>query len=65
MLGGNVGLIEAKLDEARPLLLTEEQPGGTQDASTLARTTRASLLAMQTLVCQPMRAVEFHEEYLP
>ena len=68
MLGGNIGMIETRLNEARRLL-TEEPPGSAQDSSPLAGHYHAPLLAMQAAIClneagQPERAVEIYGESL-
>jgi hypothetical protein len=68
MLGGDISVIAARLDEARNLL-TQAQPGSLGDGSTLAAHYGISLLAMQMAICyceagQPARAVEIYDEYL-
>jgi hypothetical protein len=68
MLGGEIRLIAARLDEARGLL-AQAQPGSTGDGSTLAAHYGTALLAMQMAICycearQPARAVEIYDEYL-
>ena len=68
MLGGDIRLIAARLDEARGLL-ARAQPGSTGDGSTLAAHYGTVLLAMQMAICycearQPARAVEIYDEYL-
>ncbi|MGI8450809.1 MAG: hypothetical protein ACR2MP_27245 [Streptosporangiaceae bacterium] len=68
MLGGDVSVIAARLDEARSLL-TQAQPGITRVGTTLAAHYGTSLLAMQMAICyceagQPAQAVEIYDEYL-
>jgi hypothetical protein len=68
MLGGDISVIAAKLDQARGLL-AQAQPGATGDGSTLAAHYGTVLLAMQMAICyceagQPARAVEIYDEHL-
>jgi hypothetical protein len=68
MLGGAMGIVAAKLDEAR-CWMTEEQSGSAADGSALAPHYGTALLALQTAICyceagQPARAVEIYQEHL-
>jgi hypothetical protein len=68
MLGGDTGMIAARLDEARELLALEP-PAANGASSTLAAHYGTPLLAMQTAICyheagQPARAVEIYDRHL-
>jgi hypothetical protein len=67
MLGGDLGLIESKLDLARSMLAAERPDSG--GASAVGTHYGAPLLAMQTAICyceagQPARSVEIYAESL-
>jgi hypothetical protein len=68
MLGGDIGLIEAKLDDGRRLLAAV-QPDSADTGPALAAHYGISLLSIQTASCyceagQPAQAVETYEKFL-
>lgn len=68
MLGGDITMITARLDQARDLL-ARAQPVSAGDGSALAAHYSPSLLAIQMAICyceagQPAKATEIYDEHL-
>jgi tetratricopeptide (TPR) repeat protein len=69
MLGGQLGLVERKLDEARELMADNGSWSNGQSGSDLGAHYDLSLLTAQTAICyfeaeRPQRAVEIYQECL-